>query len=128
MAPRGRKPKPAGLRLIEGKGGAPDPAMAVPDNFSNGLLPPKKLRGRQDQLWRTVIQRCPWLTHYDRFKAFMWIALYTEFERDPAAMTASRIGQLRATGAELGLDPASRSRAGFPAMGKGGGKDEFFDD
>jgi phage terminase small subunit len=36
--------------------------------------------------------------------------MQAEAEENPRAMTAARIGQLRALGSELGMDPASRAR------------------
>lgn len=68
-------------------------------------------------LWDTWIVRCFWLTWADTPKALMWCHLQAEFERAPFRMKSARIGQLRALGSELGLDPASRARLGTATLG-----------
>lgn len=124
MATRGRKPKPAHLKLVQGNPGKrkvdPDAAPDVDASHDNGLEPPRKLKKREQELWDAYIRRAPWLTHFDVPRAFVWVSLQAEYERKPADMVASRIAQLRAVGSELGLDPASRARIG----GSGGGKKE----
>lgn len=121
MAVRGRKPKPAYLKVVAGNPGhrpiVDDPAPMVADGHDNGLVPPRKLQKRQRELWDTYIRRAPWLTAFDVPRAFMWVCLHAEFESGPAAMIAGKIAQLRALGSELGLDPASRARIGAPDQG-----------
>lgn len=116
MATRGPKHKPAHLKVVTGNPGkrpiVDDPAQSVADDFDNGLEPPKKLTKRQQDLWDSYIRRAEWLTAFDVPRAFMWVALQTEFERSPKGMVASRIAQLRALGSELGLEPSSRQRLG----------------
>lgn len=73
---------------------------------------PEKLPKRQGELWDRFIARAFWLTWADGPKAMMWCHLQAEFEKSPGKMVSSRIGQLRALGSELGLDPASRARLG----------------
>ena len=123
MATRGRKPKPAFLKLVTGNPGR-RPLEGVPDEMfsragDNGLEPPRSLRKRQAELWAQFIRTAPWLEAHDAPRAAMWVELQVEFERKPTAMVAGRIAQLRALGSELGLDPASRARMGF-----GRGNDE----
>ena len=118
MAIRGVKPKPIEyLKLIgantEGK--APDPAVTVESTYDNGLEPPRKIAGRQLQLWNQFVRKAPWLTEFDAPRAYMWVFLHTEFERKPTKMVAGRLAQLRALGSELGLDPTSRARLGGEA-------------
>lgn len=116
MAMRGRKPKPAFLKLVTGNPGrrpiAPDIAEILPAVEDNGLEPPRKLKKRQQELWDQYIRRAPWLTGFDVPRAFMWVCLHAEFESGPTLMVAGKIAQLRALGSELGLDPASRQRLG----------------
>ena len=115
MAIRGRKPKPAHLKVLEGNPGKRpfQPDLAAGERPEGGIDPPRPLTRRPRQLWEAYIRPADWLTTFDAPRAFMWAHLQAEFEADPAAMTAARIAQLRALGSELGLDPSSRARAGF---------------
>ena len=115
MATRGAKPKPVKLHLVDGTF-RPDRHAAPAETDPQGPLErPAKLNGRAAQLWDTYMARAHWLTWADGPKALMWVHMQAEFERSPAKMVASRIGQLRALGSELGLDPASRARIKAPA-------------
>lgn len=122
MAVRGRKLKPAFLKLVTGNPGhrpiVEDAAHAASAGHDNGLEPPVKLKRRQAQLWAGYIRKAPWLTAFDVPRSFMWVELHTEFESDPSGMVAGKIAQLRALGSELGLDPASRQRIGGDDGGK----------
>lgn len=111
MAIRGQKPKATVVRLFEGNRGHRPVPQGEPEPIG-GIEKPPKLRGRAEQLWDRFIARAFWLTWADGPKALIWCHLQAEFERSPANMVASRIGQLRALGSELGLDPASRARLG----------------
>jgi hypothetical protein len=111
MATRGRKPTATVLRLITGNPGHRPIARDEP-RPTGALERPAKLSKTVGRLWDTWIARCFWLTWADSPKALMWCHLQAEFERSPKNMTASRIGQLRALGSELGLDPGSRARLG----------------
>lgn len=111
MATRGRKTKPASLKLITGNPGKRKlPEGAEVSVREEPLEPPAKLDVDQKRLWERFINRAWWLEDHDSPKAYMWVALEAEFEKCPADMTASRIAQLRALGSELGFDPSSRSR------------------
>lgn len=114
MAIRGRKPKPAYLKLIAGNPGkrqiVEDVAAEAGAARDNGLVPPRRLKKRQQQLWDQYIRRAPWLKPLDVPRAFMWVELHVQFESDPSGMVAGKIAQLRALGSELGLDPAARAR------------------
>jgi hypothetical protein len=116
MAIRGVKPKPPKyLALVKGQPvpeGQEDPADSIQDGYDNGLEPPRRLSGRQLELWNAIIRKASWLTEFDIPRAFMWVHMHTEFERKPQKMVAGRIAQLRALGSELGLDPSSRTRIG----------------
>lgn len=126
MAIRGAKPKPAFLKVVTGNPGhrpiKEDAGLEVDRNFDNHLEPPKKLKKRQQELWDTYIRKAPWLSQFDVPRAFMWVEIHAEFEKDPGGMIAGMIAQLRSLGSELGLDPASRSRIGTE-LGKRGNKD-----
>lgn len=142
MAVGGRKPKPAALRVVTGNPGrraipgvTPDPdnpGLPEVDPREDDLVPPKKLTIVQQRLWDRYINSAWWLTEHDVPKAFMWCALEAEFERSPGKMVSSRIGQLRALGSELGLDPSSRTRlaaygSGAKKKKKGDPAEEFFE-
>lgn len=124
MATRGRKPTPAHLKVVTGNpGNRPfnpnDPAENVTPDHDNGLVPPRKLAKRKQEIWDRYIKPCPWLTHLDETTALAWVELYYEFERKPGAMVASRIAQMRALASELGLNPSSRARLDSGGSGKG---------
>ena len=111
MATRGRKRTATVVRLVTGIPANRPPTGGEP--IPNGRpTPPVPLNGRPLALWRRYIGRAWWLTEFDAPKAFMWVHMQAEFEANPACMTAARIGQLRAVGSELGLDPSSRQRMG----------------
>ena len=90
---RGRRPLPRGEQVAEG----------TPQK-------PPWLSRRAANLWDEVVAHAVWLKAPDAFKLHIWCALQAEFERAPTKMIAARIGQLRAVGSELGLDPSSRTR------------------
>jgi len=111
MAIRGQKPKATHLRLVNGNAGHRPIPAGEPVPIGN-VEKPAKLPKRQGELWDRFIARAFWLTWADGPKAMMWCHLQAEFEKSPGKMVSSRIGQLRALGSELGLDPASRARLG----------------
>ena len=111
MAVRGRKPKPAHLKLVEGNPGKRSLSVDGPAAEGRPIKVPK-LKGRASKLWAEVVERCWWLAEADSYKLGMWCHLEAEFEQDPLRMIASRISQLRGLGSELGMDPASRVRLG----------------
>ena len=113
MTTRGPKPKPRILRVITGNAGhrpLPPPERPFDTAVDNVLEPPARLKKRERELWDKFIRKCAWLMPLDAPKAFMWVKLHAEFERSPGQMLVGRISQLRSLGAELGLDPASRTR------------------
>jgi len=121
---RGRKKKPEYLHVVDGThrkdrhGEAPD----LEDlELNDGTLePPKKFRRkRQRQIWDEFVKPCPWLSHYDRPKAYMFVILWEAFEKDPLIMNGSQLTQLRTIQNELGLgDPSNGSRfAGIGGRG-----------
>ena len=114
MAIRGAKPKPTRLHVVDGTY-RPDRHAGPSEPEPEGELEkPPKLNGRAGDLWDRYMARAHWLTWADGPKALMWVHMQAEFERAPSKMVASRIGQLRSLGSELGLDPASRARIGTP--------------
>lgn len=128
MAIRGQKPKAEVLKLATGNPGKrPLPEGAEIEMREEPLVPPKKLTKVQQRLWDRYIDTAWWLTEHDVPKAFMWVALESEFERSPAKMIAARIGQLRVLGSELGLDPSSRTRMAGAGGKKKDPADKFFE-
>jgi hypothetical protein len=110
MAITGRKPVPQVVRLATGnRGRRPLPLKDEPAAVGTPIKPPK-LRGRALELWDEACKGAPWLAAADSYKLFAWCCLQAELERAPNKMVAARIGQLRALGSELGLDPSSRTR------------------
>lgn len=124
MAVRGVKPKPAAVKQLMSRPGKRHNTGAQPAP-SGKPSPPTPMHGRPLALWRRYVSRAWWLSVADSPKAWLWCYLHAEAEESVAAMTAARIGQLRALGSELGFDPASRAR-----MGEGppsaGPESEFF--
>lgn len=113
MAPRGPKPKPTHLHVIDGTLNTTRHAHRADEpELIGALQKPKYLKGRAVKLWDEVAAACHWLGDADSYKLGMWCALQAEFEKSPKDMTSARIAQLRALGSELGLDPSSRSRLG----------------
>lgn len=107
----GRKPTATVIKLKAGNPG--HQRIPVGEPIPQGAVErPSGLRGKPGQLWDKFIARAFWLTWADSTKAAMWCHLQAEFEKSPVNMVASRIGQLRALGSELGFDPSSRARLG----------------
>jgi hypothetical protein len=109
MALRGTKPKPTVVKLVAGNPGK-RPLQAGEPLPDGAPSPPIAMQGRPRALWRRYIVKAWWLTSADAPKAWLWCEMQAEAEENPRAMTAARIGQLRALGSELGMDPASRAR------------------
>ena len=120
----GRKPKPTALKLVTGNPGR-RPLNAADPLPTGRPRPPIPMDGRPAALWRRYIAKAWWLADADSPKAWLFCHLQAEAEADPAAMTAARIGQLRALGSELGFDPASRARLGTAPPAKGGAASYF---
>ncbi|MCK9994062.1 MAG: hypothetical protein Dbin4_02582 [Alphaproteobacteria bacterium] len=115
MNPRsnsGRKPKPTHLKLVAGNPGH-RPVNENEPLFSGDVEKPKYLKGRASKIWD---QYAPQLIAVGLIKAaddsaFAALCCLTaEFEKDPAAMVAGKIGQMRALWAEFGMTPSARSR------------------
>lgn len=123
---RGRKPKPPQLRLVEGNRGHRPIPDAGPQP-TGPLVKPAKIRGRASQLWDEVAALAPWLTQLDGYKLHVFCQLHAEFEQAPRKMIAARIAQLRTIGAELGLDPATRTRMGAAGSKPKDPADKYFD-
>lgn len=127
MALAGRKPTATVVKLATGNPGNRPIPQDEPQPVG-ALVKPPKIRGRASQLWDEVAALAPWLTSAESFKLHVWCELHAEFERSPRKMVAARIGQLRAAGSELGLDPSSRARLGKVGDGKPKDPtDRFFD-
>lgn len=129
MAIRGRKPKPAHLKVVTGNPGRRPIERGEPELFvrEEPLAPVKKLTKAQRALWDRFINKAWWLADHDVPKAFMWTCLQAEFDRAPSKMAASKVAQLRLVGSELGMDPASRARLGVGSAPKTDPAAKFFD-
>ncbi len=132
MAVRGAKPKATILKLVTNKPGhkplpKDEPRPTCPlgkrPTYLTGLF-----KGRATVLWNQKAADAWWLSKVDGDKLGIWCCLQAEFERAPESMNSARIGQLRALGSELGLDPASRTRMeGYGNSAPTGKKDPYFD-
>lgn len=118
MATRGAKPKPTALRLVTGNPGK-RPFNPLEPTPKGRPTPPVPMRGRPLALWRRYVSRAWWLTETDSHACWLWCQLAAEAEVDVAAMTAARIGQLRACASEIGFNPASRTRLAGPPPSSG---------
>ncbi|MGH7184886.1 MAG: hypothetical protein ACREIB_01235 [Pseudomonadota bacterium] len=112
MAIRGKKPTATVIKLVTGNPGNRALPKEGAEPTPQGPIEKPPLKGKASDLWDRFIARAFWLTWADGPKALIWVHLQAEFERAPAKMQSARIGQLRALGSELGLDPSSRSRLG----------------
>ena len=108
---RGRKPLPTALRIVGGNAGhRPLPKHEV---VATGRpKPPVPLQPREAVLWASMIEPAFWLAEADSAACWGFVVLQAEFEADPTAFNAARIGQWRTLAAEIGLTPSSRARLG----------------
>ena len=110
-----RKKKPLDLRLVSGNAGHRRLPGASP-RVEGRLERPDFLQGRSAQLFDWHAERCHWLLAIDSSLLALWSVLQAEFESDPASMSAARLGNLRAAGAALGLDPSTRANFAGPPV------------
>jgi hypothetical protein len=131
MATRGVKPKPAGLRLVDGTRNVTrhgtETALREKAEISTvfgKLKRPTLLRGQARKAWDRYIAPAGWLDASREPAAIALCELWAEFIELPSRFPASKHGQLRAYMSELGLtDERNRKEAE-----SGGVKDEFFGD
>lgn len=115
---RGRKPKPTHIKLVTGNPGKRAISGAEEVQASEpGAAParPKFLKGRAAKLWDEYAPQLATLgvlTDVDAHMFATWCALAAELEKNPAAMTASRIAQMRALASSFGMDASARTRLG----------------
>lgn len=130
MAPRGRRPKPAHLRLVDGThrttrhGDAGEARETVETTIADfgPLTMPKGLTAGARKAWRRFIAPASWLDGSREMAAIALCEMWVEFEMKPGAFSAARHGQLRAYQSLLGLtDERNRPKPATP-------HDEFFDD
>jgi hypothetical protein len=112
---RGVKALPTELKAIQGSlhptrhhkpGEGPEPAT------EGRPKSPRPLTGRAKFYWDSYIKPCKWLGEFDGQRAYMWCLLSAEFESTYKKLNWRMIGQIRALGSELCLDPSSRARLG----------------
>ena len=102
---RGRRPKPANLRLVTGShrddrhGEMPStPAPRFPP-----LRKPPGLRGIAAKAWKRYIDPAGWLDLAREPAAIAFCELWAEFNERPASFPAAKHSQMRAYMGELGL-------------------------
>lgn len=111
MATRGAKPKPVGLRLVDGtnnvtRHGKVDDAKKKAANALQAfgkLTQPKHLKGEGLAAWRRYIAPADWLDGSREPSAIAFCELWQEFRFCPTGFPAAKHGQLRAYMSELGL-------------------------
>jgi hypothetical protein len=120
--------KPTALHLVEGTVNVTRHADRVNEPQPTGKpVRPKFVKGRASKLWDEYAAIATWLTDADSHALALWCGLGAEMEKDLKNMTASRISQWRALGAELGFLCASRSRISVKSDGKKqNAKDKFY--
>ena len=118
---RPRKPTPV-LKVI----GAfdKDRSRTREDDIQTGEFPrepPKHLSKEIKATWREIVAVCPLgvLQRSDQFVVEIAASLLAEHRKDPHAMIATRIVQLRVCLGQLGLSPTDRSKLSVPAQGSG---------
>lgn len=127
MATRGKRPKPAYLKLVQGNPGRrPIEVPSGPDVREGPLRSPKKLTSAQSAIWKRFIDTAHWLTEHDAPKAYMWTCLQAQFHAD-TEMKPAAVGQLRLLGSELGLDPSARARLGISTKKDDDPNAKYFD-
>ena len=117
--PRPRKPT-AHLKII----GAFDRtrSRAREDDIETGAFPdepPAHLGEEIKTTWCELVAVCPLgvLQRSDQFLVEIAASLLAEHRKDPHAMIATRIVQLRVCLGQLGLSPTDRSKLVVPAKG-----------
>lgn len=107
--PRGRPPKPAHLRLVEGNPGK-RPIKAEPQS---GALdpPPEALAPVHVEAWHELVAAAPdgVLKNSDRFLLELAARLMVQIRTMPSC-PAAMATQLRACLSEIGMSPSSRAR------------------
>lgn len=111
MANRGVKPKPAGLRLVDGthtnhRHGEIDEVksnLLKSEQAFGKLVMPSHLKRHGKQAWTDYIDPAWWLDRSREVSAIAFCELWQEFRLSPSGFTASKHAQLRAYMAELGL-------------------------
>jgi hypothetical protein len=129
---RGRRPKPAHLRLIDGSrsttrhGSAAELRAKVDEEIASfgKLQRPKGLKGRVLKAWIEWIEPAAWLDGSRGAAARAFVELYAEFEERPRVFVAAKHNQMRAYMSELGLTDERRRGAGRDDAPK----DPYFED
>jgi hypothetical protein len=133
MVAKGRKPKPAHLRLVDGThrrsrhGSEADRRAEIAHaNMSFGpLVRPKGLKGAALQAWKTWIEPAFWLDGSSGIPARALCELYAEFVDRPTDFPAAKHSQMRAYMSALGITDETQRAA---AREKAKPRNKFFDD
>lgn len=109
MAVRGRRPSATAVQLAQGKISKPPKGEPIPEGK---VYKVDGMNAAQEAMWDEHIAPLFWLTSADSYKAYMWACLAVRFKAKKSVISSAIIGQLRALGSELGMDPSSRRRLG----------------
>ena len=118
---RGRKPKPTGLRILEGVPGHKPLNTREPKPLEGDLSPPKWLKGPARKEWKRIVAVMPpgIITLADLIPFAIYCSLSGEFiqdELDGKRMQTLRLTELRAYAVEFGLTPSARARMVVPLV------------
>lgn len=114
MADRGRKPKPAHLKVVTGNPGKRPPKEDVPAPEGE-VVRPDFLKHRELELWNEYAPRCiemGVLTPADELSFANWCVLQAEFETQKARMPAAMIAQLRIYAETFCMTAPARAKNG----------------
>jgi phage terminase small subunit len=109
---RGRKPKPAALRLVGGNAGHRPINEAEPEP-KGAVVKPAFVKGRAAKLWQELapeLEEARVLKSWDVHMFGVWCVLMAEFEKSPAIFTSAKLSQMRALGESFCLLPPGRAR------------------
>ena len=126
MPPRGRRPKPSRLRLIQGNPGKRPINDREPETAGPLGNPPESWTPAQAAIWDELVANVPRgiLTRSDRLLVEIAARLLGQI-RGNADVNAAVIMQFRACLSEMGMAPGSRTR--LLASGRRAGPNSFAD-
>lgn len=123
----GPKPKPPGLRGIQGgKKSDSTENPAAPERRTTPLVPPKKLSKRQQQVWDEHVEPAWWLNQNDVPLAFQWTCMYAYYIDNVNSVIASELAEMRKAYHQLALSSAEQVRMGIEQSSGESGR-RFFD-
>lgn len=117
----GRRHKPTAFKALMGNPGH-RPLNTNELEPKGEVIVPRFLKARLKRLWNEyapLLIGCGVMKSADVHTFATWCSLAAEFEADAKSVASSRIAQMRALAASLGLDPSSRSRLNVKAPSTG---------